>query len=428
MEIYVVEAGDTIESIAVRFGVPVERLIVDNGFSSPVRLIVGQALIIAYPKQTYVVQEGDTLEGIADRYQVSIMQLLRNNSFLSERKYIYSGETLVISYNTSGSVTTNGFIFVFIKMDILLRVLPNLTYLSVFNYTVSDEGEIKQYLDDTVLIQKALEYGVLPLLMTTTMTQLGESNIETAFNILLDENAQEHIINQLVKVGKSKGYYGINMVFNYLTQSSQQLYLNFARKVSERMRQEGLLYFITINYNSQAGSNDLLTEQIDYSSFNSYADEIILLKFVWGANYDPPSPIINNDHIRLLVEQIVRSVPPAKLVVGNPIFGYDWLLPFIQGRTVATSMTVNAVHELAYETGAVIQFDEISQTPFFYYKQIIGVPVEHVVWFIDVRSIAGINRIVKEYNLGGSGIWNLMFYYPQLWTSINSQFDIIKLL
>lgn len=428
MEIYVVKEGDTIDSIAERFGVSVERLILDNSFSSPVRLIVGQALIVAYPKQTHVVQEGDTLQSIAELYQVPIMQILRNNFFLADRQYIYPGETLVISYDTNGSVTTNGYVFAFIKREILLRVLPNLTYLSIFNYTASEEGEIIQYRDDTELIQTTLEYGVVPLLMITTSTQLGEPNIEIAFNILLSEEAQDRNINQFMEILKRKGYRGINMVFNYLSQNSQILYLNFTKKVSERLHQEGLLFIITINYDLQVQNGDIILEQIDYAAFNSYVDGFILLKFVWGINSDPPAPIINNNHIRKLLDYVTQSVPPEKLVAGNPIFGYDWLLPYIEGRTVATSMTVNAVYELAYETGAVIQFDENSQTPFFYYNQIIGIPVEHIVWFVDVRSIVGINEIVKEYSLGGSGIWNLMFYYPQLWVSINSQFDIIKLL
>ena len=428
MEIYVVKEGDTIDSIAERFDVPVDRLILDNGFSSPVRLIVGQALIIAYPKQTHIVQEGDTLDSIAEQYQVSLMQILRNNSFLADREYIYPGETLIISYATNGSVTTNGYVFAFIRREILLRVLPNLTYLSIFNYTASEEGEIIQYRDDTELIQISLEYGVIPLLMITTSTQLGEPNIEIAFNILLSEEAQDRNIEQFMEIIKSKGYQGINMVFNYLNRDSQMLYLNFTKKVSERLQQEGLLFFITINYSLQIRDGDITMEQIDYAAFNTYADGFIFLKFVWGVNNDPPAPIINNNNIRMLLDYVTQSIPSDKLMTGNPIFGYDWLLPYIPGRTIATSMTVNSVYELAYETGAVIQFDENSQTPFFFYQQIIGIPVEHIVWFVDVRSIVGINEIVKEYSLGGSGIWNLMFYYPQLWVSINSQFDIIKLI
>lgn len=428
MEIYVVQEGDTLEAIAERFGVSAERLIYDNGLFSPVHLLIGQALIIAYPKQTHTVEEGDTLQGIADLYQVPLMQILRNNSYLVEREFINPGETLIISYNTNGSVSTNGYIFTFIKRELLLKSLPNLTYLSVFNYMATKEGEVVQYRDDTEVIQTALEYGVLPLMMITTFTQTGDPNIEDAYNILLNEEYQDRNIYQFMEVIKSKGYRGINMVFNYFTESSQSLYTNFVKKVSEHLRQEGYLFFVTINYNLQVTNGNISLQEIDYTLISSYVDEVIFLKFMWGSNYDPPAPISNINHLRTLIDYVTKSTPSDKIMIGNPIFGYDWQLPYIQGRTVATSMTINAVLELAYEAGAIIQFDEESQTPFFYYNQIIGIPVEHIVWFIDVRSIVGINEIVKDYSLKGSGIWNLMFYYPQLWTSINSQFDVIKLI
>ncbi len=428
MEIYVVKEGDTVASIAERFGISAERLVYDNGLPSPDRIIVGQSLIIAFPKQSHVVQEGDTLQGIADLYQISLMQILRNNSFLAGREYIYSGETLIISYNTVRSITANGYVFTFINREILLKVLPNLTYLSVFNYTATDKGNIIQQRDDTEIISTSLEYGVMPLLMVTTLSPTGEPNIEKAFNILLSEEYQNHLIEQLIMIMKSKGYRGINMVLNYLNRNSQPLYLSFVKKVSERLQQEGLLFFVTINYNLEVQNGDVILEPIDYATLSSYVHDIIFLRFLWGNNYNPPAPVSNINHVRQLIEHVVQSVPPQKVMVGNQIFGYDWQLPFIPGRTVATSMTINSVLELAYETGAVIQFDENSKTPFFYYNQAIVAPVERIVWFVDVRSINSINEMVRELSLTGSGIWNIMFYYPQLWTSINSQFDIIKLL
>ena len=87
MEIYVVQQGDTIESVASKFGITVEKLIAENGMQEYDDLVVGQTLVITYPTQTYVVKEGDTLDGIAELHQISIMQLLRNNPHLAHREY-----------------------------------------------------------------------------------------------------------------------------------------------------------------------------------------------------------------------------------------------------------------------------------------------------------------------------------------------------
>ena len=46
MEIYVVKAGDSVDSIAASLGIPVDQLIWDNQIEYPYRLAVGQALFI----------------------------------------------------------------------------------------------------------------------------------------------------------------------------------------------------------------------------------------------------------------------------------------------------------------------------------------------------------------------------------------------
>lgn len=430
MDIYVVQQGDNIYSIADRYGVSVEKLIQDNGLIYPYNLVIGQTIVIAYPKQSHTVQEGDTLQSIADSYNVSLMQLLRNNLFLLDREYIYQGESLVISYNTSSSITTNGFAYAFIKPEVLVRNLPNLTYLSVFNYTATEGGDIIEYQDDTEIIKISKEFGVIPLLMLTTLSLQGVPNIEVAFNILLNEEFQERNINQFIEIIKRKGYLGLNIIFNYLNKENQSLYFNFAQRISNRLQQEGLIFLITINYDLQIVDKKIVIGEVDYLKLSTYTDGMIFLKLVWGINYNPPEPVSNIGHLRAFTDYIVASnVPLDKIHIGKPILGYDWKLPYIPDRSSAASLSINSALNLAYEAGAIIQFDEESQTPFYYYNELfISVPSEHVVWFIDARSIDALNKLISDYDLNGNGIWNIMIYYPQLWTIIIAQFDIIKLL
>src|SRR5690554_3585477 len=94
MEIYIVQHGDTIESIANKFGLSIERLISDNGLINPLSLVEGQALVILHPKTTYTVKTGDTLETIAVNNGISLMELFRNNPFLYDRQYLYQDEIL----------------------------------------------------------------------------------------------------------------------------------------------------------------------------------------------------------------------------------------------------------------------------------------------------------------------------------------------
>ena len=97
MSIYVVQPGDTLESIAREFGVPLSRLISQNELNEDGDITVGQTIVILYPEQVYTVQSGDTLERIAESYGVSVNQLLRNNPILKGTDNIFTGQTLIIS-------------------------------------------------------------------------------------------------------------------------------------------------------------------------------------------------------------------------------------------------------------------------------------------------------------------------------------------
>jgi spore germination protein len=153
MEIYNVQPGDTIYSIADKYGVTAIRLIQDNGIDNPSDLVPGQSIVITYPEKVHIVQEGDTLSSIADFYDITLIQLLRNNSFLSDRDYIFPGEILVISYKTIGKVSTNGYTYSHISNGTLIKTLPYLTYLSVFNYQITEEFEITSLGDDSEVIR-----------------------------------------------------------------------------------------------------------------------------------------------------------------------------------------------------------------------------------------------------------------------------------
>lgn len=54
--IYVVQSGDSLTSIAKRYGVSLERLRSDNGLLPEQPLVPGQALVVFIPKETYQVR------------------------------------------------------------------------------------------------------------------------------------------------------------------------------------------------------------------------------------------------------------------------------------------------------------------------------------------------------------------------------------
>ena len=428
MIIHVVQQGDTLQKIATYYGTSVQILVQDNGLINPDSLVIGQCIVIAIPEITYIVQDGDTLENIAYSHNVTLMQLFQNNPFLSDREYIFPGDRIVVSYNKTGKLSTHGNAVPYINRETYRKTLPYLTYISVVNYTATDTGDIVSYYDDEEFIQIAKDYSVMPLLFLTTLTLQGESNISAAYELLLREDSQERLLNNLLIILREKGFFGINISIEYISEGNLPYIERAYSSMAAKLKEEGFQVFVTINPNISVIDDELVFQRVDYTNLGIIADSITLMNYEWARNLNPPSPISSINQIELYLEYLGSAIVPYMLSIGLATIGYDWELPFIAGISSVHALTHASAVALARNEGAVIQFDEISQTPYFIYSNSNNpFPVDHIVWFIDARSIDALLRLVVEHDLKGTGIWNITVYNTQLWLIINSQFEIEKI-
>ncbi|WMJ86149.1 LysM peptidoglycan-binding domain-containing protein [Anaerocolumna sp. MB42-C2] len=427
MEIYVVQPGDTIYTIAQKYGVSTAKLIRDNEMPDPYMLVPGENIIILFPDKTYYVKEGDTLEEIAASNNITVGELLRNNPFISDMEYIYPGEELAISYNRTGRVSTHGYTNTFIDRKTLRKTLPYLSYLTIFNYRTAQNGEVISNYDDTDIIRIAKEYGVLPFMLMTTLTVQGEVDLELTYDVLISEDIQNRLFDNVLKIVREKGYSGVNISAQFITAANQELFNRYTQNLSERLKQEGYLSVITINPKLDMSNNDITFETINYTEIGSEVDATLFLQYKWGFNFGPPSPVSSINATSIFLDYVLTQIPSEKIFVGIPTIGYDWELPYVPGFSRASALTLDSVIVLARNVGANIEFDEISQTPYYYYED-PNDKTQHKVWFINAVTINTLIELTLEKDITGTGIWNIMQYFTQLWMVINSQYEILKYL
>ena len=133
--------------------------------------------------------------------------------------------------------------------------------------------------------------------------------------------------------------------------------------------------------------------------------------------------ILHMPNVRAVLDYAVTDIPPAKILLGVPNYGYDWPLPFVQGTTRAQSISNQRAIDLAIEYDIAIQYDETAQSPFFHYTDSSG--TVHEVWFEDARSLDAKLRLIAEYGFRGAGFWNLMRPFSQIWLVLDSLYDIV---
>lgn len=93
---YIVEKGDTVSSIAEKFGVSTDTILWENELNGKSALKVGKELV--FPSVSgviYEVKKGDTVSGIAEKHKAEKKGIVSFNE-LSDEENIYIGDILVI--------------------------------------------------------------------------------------------------------------------------------------------------------------------------------------------------------------------------------------------------------------------------------------------------------------------------------------------
>lgn len=373
----------------------------------------------------YVVQPNDTVDAIAESYQVPVDNII----YINQLAYPYAlaiGQALLIPTADEGqerrTVVTNGYAYPFINQGVLESTLPYLTNLSIFSYGFTGQGElIPPALNDTWMIEAAAGMGVNAILTLTPMDAEGRFSNILIHQMVNDETAKSALIQNLLVIMGEKGYQGIDVDFEYILAEDRDAFTTFVAELTETMNANGYETSVALAPKTSSTQRGLLYEGKDYGGLGAAANSVLLMTYEWGYTYGPPMAVAPVNKVREVVEYAVTEIPVEKINLGIPNYGYDWPLPFEKGVTKASTIgNVQAV-QLAIEYGAVINFDETAQSPYFHY---IENGVEHEVWFEDVRSIQAKFDLVMEFSLRGMGYWQLMRLFLANWVLLDNEFII----
>jgi spore germination protein len=223
---------------------------------------------------------------------------------------------------------------------------------------------------------------------------------------------------------KTKGYYGVNISTPYISPQDLNLYVDFIISFSKRIKSQGFKVFDTINLNVFEILTSTKYIGLDYARLSQAVDGIMIMPYEWGNTIGIPIGLVAFDSVKNYFSYMAEQIPPEKTLIGVPILGYVWERPFIPCITRGLVITYSSAVELASDVGATIQFDEITKSSYFQYISV----KEYIVRFRDVRSVDAYLKLVPEYDFNGTGIWNIMSYFPQMWLVVNSQYEIERIL
>jgi len=299
-----------------------------------------------------------------------------------------------------------------------------LTHLSYFSYetdTLTGGYKTINGWDQTPVIEWAHQRGVKVML---TVTNFGT----TSNNALLkDTLRQNFMIQTLISLLKSRNGDGVNFDLELVSLAHRANMVSFIGRAVKKIKAE-----------LPDAEISMATPAVDWSGSWDLPALAGLCNYLIVMGYDyyysgsttagPVAPLEGESYnITKTIDTYLKAgVPPNKLMLGTPWFGYNW--PVVSSARKATasgkgvSLTFMAAADLAAAYGKT--FDETTKVPWLSYKDASN--IYHQAWFDDATSYGYKYELVNARNLAGIGIWALSYEKGDaaIWNGIQAAFSM----
>jgi spore germination protein len=254
--------------------------------------------------------------------------------------------------------------------------------------------------DSPAVTQFAKSHGIKVMPVVAN----GEFQAGVAHALVTDGDRQTQLLDSLQWLVNTFGYDGVNIDFENMASGDRIAFDALMSNVYARLHPLGKLVTIALpaktseTYSGFSGA-------FDYAGLAPNIDLALLMAYDQHFSGGPAGPIADVAWVNDTVNFATSLIPPSKLLLGLPFFGYDWPL----GGSGARAMSYRDVVSTVFANGAQIQMDAPSQSPFFTYAG-------RIVWFENSTSLRAKMNLVAQHGLAGWGGWRLGQEDPNFWS------------
>jgi spore germination protein len=251
--------------------------------------------------------------------------------------------------------------------------------VSPWMYGLNSSGQIvPQYSPaqaGTVDAQVArLRAARIPLVPTLANVVAGNWVYRPVITNILDipRLRAEHVA-AIVALVQRQHYAGIDIDYEDLRASDRNAFTAFITQLAGALHARGKVLSVDLFAKPDNHGYDQRNLAQDYHAIGAVADQVRLMAYEYHWASSAPGPIAPISWIRAVLRYAVTQIPAKKIILGVPLYGYDWA----DGH--GTPVSWLQAFQLSRRYGVKPHFDAASQSPWFDYTDSSG--RRHVVWF-----------------------------------------------
>jgi spore germination protein len=276
-----------------------------------------------------------------------------------------------------------------------------LSVVSPWMFGVSDDGHVVPLAPDqadqqAVALQRLRNAG-LKIIPTIANYRDGQWRYPPIARILHSPDLMNRQVSQIVALAASKGWAGVDIDYEELRADDRAAFTDFVRSLAAALHAVDLTLSVDVFAKTTDSGYDQRDQAQDYAALGGAADQIRVMAYDYHWSTSAPGPIAPFDWVRDALDYTLAHIPAQKVLLGVPLYGYDW------AGGAAQPVSWAQVYDLARTHAGQVRWDQASQSPWLQYTD--GSGVRHVVWFENAYSSSTKFALARGRGVHGVALW-----------------------
>ena len=199
-------------------------------------------------------------------------------------------------------------------------------------YHTQADGSVTAEDEDPDLVAAARGYDLNLFATVTNSTSSGKAfSRALAAAVLASPERRQRFIDDLVTLVKDMGYDGVDLDWEDLRPVDRDSFSAFVEDLADALHAEDRFLSIAVMpKTSEPGEWDN-QKYADWSRIGKAVDEFKIMTYSYSGPWGDPGPQAPLEWVDRVLAFAERKVPPGKIFMGVPFYGFDW-----HGGSVAT--------------------------------------------------------------------------------------------
>ena len=237
----------------------------------------------------------------------------------------------------------------------------------------------------------------VPIVPIVSNTRDGAWDPQLIQRILHEPDLLQRHVQAIVTLVKREQFAGIDIDYEELAGGDREVFSSFITQLAAGLHGEDKILSVDVFAKESDQGYDERNLAQDYAALGRAADQVRIMAYDRHWQTSAAGPVAPLNWVRNVVAYAVSEIPPEKVILGIPTYGYGWAGG--EGRLVSWLQAYAASENHDVPT----RWDPVAASPWITYSDAQG--TDNTIWFENAPSIALKLGLAQSYGLGGVFLW-----------------------